>query len=81
MRIVDDLTAALEFAAEATSTEVHEHVEGILAQASGDALGHAIRQACNSICAVPGNSEKERAISDAQMDINRVKRLSPAMSI
>jgi hypothetical protein len=80
MGIVEDLNAALVFAAGAKSTEVREHVKGILAQASGDALGHAIRQACNSICGIPGNRDKKRAISEAQMDISRVERLALAMS-
>ena len=75
MNIVNELHEALELASSSSTDEVSQRLKGIVAEAAGDNVGHAIRQACSSIRAIPGNQRKEDAIAEARLDINRVGRL------
>lgn len=75
MNIINELHEALELASGYSTDEVNQRLKGIVHEAGGDSFGHAIRQACSSIRAIPGNPRKEDAIAEARLDISRVSRL------
>lgn len=75
MNIVNELHEVLELASASTLDEVNRRMKTITDSVGGDSFGHAVRQACASIRAIPGNARKDEAIADAKIDIDRVMRI------
>ena len=75
MNLVNELYEVLELASSSTLDEVNKRMKFITGSVGGDSFGHAVRQACASIRAIPGNARKDEAIAYAKSDIDRVIRL------